>query len=217
VQLLAAQQTPRGEAWFQGTADAVRQNLDIILESRGELVLILSGDHMYRMDYRRLMHEHLESGADVTVAALPCAEDEIGGVRAIRVDDAGRIVEFREKPKDEAARAGMRAGADCSPAAAWARRGRTCASMGIYLFDKAFLRDVPAEPLSTTTSAATSCRTRSRREGPVLPLRGVLARHRNDPGVLRRAHGSRERRSAVSLQRPDWPFYTHPRYLPGAA
>src|SRR5512138_1624323 len=68
VQILAAQQTPDDERWFQGTADAVRQNLALILESRGDLVLILSGDHMYRMDYRRMLHAHLEAAADVTIA-----------------------------------------------------------------------------------------------------------------------------------------------------
>ena len=70
VQILAAQQTPSDERWFQGTADAVRQNLSNILEWRGDLVLVLSGDHMYRMDYRQLLHDHVENDADITIAVM---------------------------------------------------------------------------------------------------------------------------------------------------
>src|SRR5262245_26319662 len=91
VQILAAQQTPSGERWYQGTADAVRQNLDIIREIRGKHVLILSGDHLYRMDYREMLAEHLQTGAGVTLAVHPCSESEIGGFGAVRVDDDGRI------------------------------------------------------------------------------------------------------------------------------
>jgi glucose-1-phosphate adenylyltransferase len=208
VQILAAQQTPRGEAWFQGTADAVRQNLDIIIESRGELVLILSGDHMYRMDYRGILGEHLRSGADVTVAALPCTETEIGGYGAIRVDGTGRIVEFREKPKDAAARRGLeRAGGGDRP---------YLASMGIYLFDKAFLVDCLANP------------TRHDFGQHVLPsaVDGSKVQaflfdgYWRDIGTIRAFYEAH-----MDLVKPDppfhfndpgWPFYTHPRYLPGS-
>jgi glucose-1-phosphate adenylyltransferase len=217
VQLLAAQQTPRGEAWFQGTADAVRQNLEIILESRGELVLILSGDHMYRMDYRRLLREHLRAGADVTVAALPCAENEIGEFGAIRVDGTGRIVEFREKPKDAAARAGMQA-----DPALLARFGvgsdrPYLASMGIYLFAKPYLR---------------ACLESSQRHDfgrDVLPhaVTGgkvqsfLFDGYWRDIGTIRAFYDAHmdlvQADPPFHFNDPDWPFYTHPRYLPGCA
>jgi len=216
VQLLAAQQTPRGEAWFQGTADAVRQNLEIILESRGELVLILSGDHMYRMDYRGLLREHVASGADVTVAALPCAESEIGEFGAIRVDPSGRIVEFREKPGTAAARAGMTADpgllARCGVSA-----GRPyLASMGIYLFDKSYLR---------------TCLENSQRHDfgrDVLPHAVGSGRVQSflfegywrDIGTIRAFYDAHMDLVLADppfhFNDPEWPFYTHPRYLPGS-
>src|SRR5262249_45459382 len=109
VQILAAQQTPGDERWFQGTADAVRQNLQIVRETRARHVLILSGDHLYRMDYAPMLDEHLAAGAEITLAALPCSEEEIGAFGCVRADESGRVVAFREKPADAAARAGMRA------------------------------------------------------------------------------------------------------------
>jgi len=208
VQILAAQQTPRGEMWFQGTADAVRQNLEIIIESRGDFVLILSGDHMYRMDYRNILREHLESGADVSVAALPCTAAEIGGFGAIRVDPTGRIVEFREKPKDEAARAGLeRQGTPEKP---------YLASMGIYLFNKAFLVESLANP------------TRHDFGQHVLPAAVDGAKvqahlfdgYWRDIGTIRAFYDAHmdlvKLEPPFTFNDPSWPFYTHPRYLPGS-
>ncbi|MDH4476548.1 MAG: sugar phosphate nucleotidyltransferase, partial [Verrucomicrobiaceae bacterium] len=71
VEVLAAQQTPEGERWYQGTADAVRMNLRYFLESDHEYYMILSGDQLYRMDFRLVMSQHLETGADLTIATLP--------------------------------------------------------------------------------------------------------------------------------------------------
>ena len=87
VQILAAQQTPTVQTWFQGTADAVRQNNNIISQIHGNHVLILSGDHMYRMDYRQLLHDHIENRADITIAVKPCSEEEIAGFGAAMRDD----------------------------------------------------------------------------------------------------------------------------------
>ena len=216
VQLLAAQQTPRGEAWFQGTADAVRQNLDIILESRGELVLILSGDHMYRMDYRGLLAEHVQTGADVTVAALPCAEREIAEFGAIRVDASGRIVEFREKPKDEAARTGMTADHRLLARFGVSSDRPYLASMGIYLFKKAYLR---------------SCLENTQRHDfgrDVLPhaVAGgkvqsfLFDGYWRDIGTIRAFYDAHmdlvNADPPFHFNDPEWPFYTHPRYLPGS-
>ena len=217
VQLLAAQQTPRGEAWFQGTADAVRQNLDIILESRGELVLILSGDHMYRMDYRRLLKEHVEAGADVTVAALPCSEAEIGEFGAIRVDPKGGIVEFREKPKDAQARAGMQADPGLLARFGVSTDRPYLASMGIYLFKKSFLRE---------------CVENSQRHDfgrDVLPHAVAVGKVQSflfegywrDIGTIRAFYDAHmdlvKAEPPFHFNDPEWPFYTHPRYLPGSS
>lgn len=216
VQLLAAQQTPRGDAWFQGTADAVRQNLEIILESRGDLVLILSGDHMYRMDYRRLLEEHVRTGADVTVAALPCAEAEIAEYGAIRVDAGGRIVEFREKPKDAAGREGMQANPALLSRSGVGTERPYLASMGIYLFGKAYLR----------ASLESSRRHDFGRD--VLPHAVASGNvhsflfdgYWRDIGTIRAFYDAHmdlvKADPPFHFNDPQWPFYTHPRYLPGS-
>ena len=208
VQILAAQQTPRGEAWFQGTADAVRQNLEIILESRGDLVLVLSGDHMYRMDYRGLLREHLDARADVTVGVLPCSESDIGGYGAARVDPAGRIVEFREKPRDPAAREGL------------ARSGEKerpyLASMGIYLFDKKVL----AEALASNDLHDFGQHVLPRAVGERRVQSYLFDGYWRDIGTIKSfydAHMDLVKPDApFDFNDPEWPVYTHPRYLPGS-
>jgi len=142
VQILAAQQTPGNERWFQGTADAVRQNLRLIEGQRGDLVLILSGDHMYRMDYRMMLREHLDKDADITIGVLPCSEADIAAFGAARVAPDGRIVEFREKPGDAAARRGMEVDPDLLRAWGGSEGRPYLASMGIYLFRKEVLSEV---------------------------------------------------------------------------
>ena len=109
VRLIAAQQTPVHDGWFQGTADAVRRNLATLCGLDGDLVLILAGDHMYRMDYRNMLRDHVEAGADVSLSLLPCSENEIAGFGAVCVDEKGEVLEFREKPKTAAAREGISA------------------------------------------------------------------------------------------------------------
>jgi len=208
VQLLAAQQTPRGEAWFQGTADAVRQNLEIILESRGDLVLVLSGDHMYRMDYRRLLREHLDAKADVTVGLLPCSEEEIGGYGAARVDPSGRIVEFREKPRDPASRAGLaRPGVEDRP---------YLASMGIYLFDKQVLAAALAS--NDLHDFGQHVLPRAVRERKVQSH--LFDGYWRDIGTIRAFYDAHmdlvKPDPPFRFDDPEWPFYTHPRYLPGS-
>ncbi len=215
VQILAAQQTPTDDRWFQGTADAVRQNLQIILESRGDLVLVLSGDHMYRMDYRRLLREHLERDADVTVAVLPCSAAEIGDYGAVRVDGAGRVVEFREKPKDEAARSGMEASPALLDRFGVGHDRPFLASMGIYLFRKEVLAASLANSLHDFGHHVIPAAVRERRVQAFF-----FDGYWRDIGTIRsfyEAHMDIVRGTAgFGFHDPDWPFYTHPRYLPGS-
>jgi glucose-1-phosphate adenylyltransferase len=215
VQVVAAQQTPYSERWFQGTADAVRQGMPWIAGLKGDLVLVLSGDHMYRMDYREMLREHLDSAADMTIGVLPCSEEEIGEFGAMRVDEAGRVVEFREKPKTPEARAGMKVAPELL-----ARRGVSAerpylASMGIYLFRKDFLaaciegndddfgRDVIPGSISGARVQA-----------------HFFTGYWRDIGTIRAFYESH-----MDLVRPhppfrfddmNWPIYTRPRYLPPA-
>ena len=100
VEILAAQQTTEGARWYQGTADAVRQNLRYFLEDPYEYYLILSGDQLYRMDYSVLMQQHVESGADITLATTPVDRTAASAFGIMHSDANRHIVRFEEKPKD---------------------------------------------------------------------------------------------------------------------
>ena len=102
VDILAAEQTERGSDWYQGTADAVRRNLLHFRNFPHDLVLILSGDQLYRMDFRRIIAEHLANAADVTIAAIPVPVSKVAGLGLMEVRDDHGIVRFVEKPKDPA-------------------------------------------------------------------------------------------------------------------
>jgi glucose-1-phosphate adenylyltransferase len=101
VEILAAQQTFGGASWYQGTADAVRQNLRYFLHDDYDYIVILSGDQLYRLDYRRVLQQHVESYADITVAAIPVPRHEATSLGILQVNEEKRIVRFVEKPKDE--------------------------------------------------------------------------------------------------------------------
>src|SRR2546423_3223226 len=99
VEILAAQQTNEGSDWYQGTADAVRQNIRYVHEDPCKDVLILSGDQLYRMDYRHLLKTHRETEAEVTIAVMPVREDQTSQLGLLAADDAGRVTGFVEKPQ----------------------------------------------------------------------------------------------------------------------
>src|SRR6202165_567785 len=102
VEILAAEQTPESGQWFQGTADAVRQVLPHIVDWGIDTLLILSGDHLYRMDYRDFLQVHYQTNADVTVSVIPSTPETASEFGLLKTDHDGRIVEFKEKPKGEA-------------------------------------------------------------------------------------------------------------------
>src|SRR5438876_7784739 len=134
VEVLAAEQTPESGQWFQGTADAVRQVLRHIRDWRIDTLLILSGDHLYRMDYKKFLARHYETDADITISVIPIAPDSASEFGLLKTDDAGRIVEFSEKPKGDAVEA-MRV--DTTALGLSAEEGTArpyLASMGIYVF-----------------------------------------------------------------------------------
>lgn len=142
IEVLAAQQTPEGERWYQGTADAVRQNLRYFLENDYEYYLILSGDQLYRIDFRKVMAQHLQTGAELTIATLPVSQEEATACGILKTSPDGAIHEFVEKPKDPAILEGLR-----MPDQTLEELGlstaepRYQASMGIYLFNRQALID----------------------------------------------------------------------------
>jgi glucose-1-phosphate adenylyltransferase len=137
VEVLAAQQTNERTDWYQGTADAVRQQLRYVLEDGCQAVLILSGDQLYRMDFHELLEAHRQARADVTIAVLPVTAAEAAGLGMVRVDESGRVVGFVEKPQRPELLEPLR-----MPDEWFARRGipvrgrHYLASMGIYLFGR---------------------------------------------------------------------------------
>ena len=142
VEILAAQQTPEGATWYQGTADAVRQNLRDFLNRPYEYFLILSGDQLYRMDYLHLLQEHLRTGADITLGTTPVDRQVASGFGIMHSDADRRIYRFEEKPKDAALLDELRIPVELlkelgQPAEAELYQG----SMGIYVFNRKILID----------------------------------------------------------------------------
>lgn len=139
VEVLAAEQTGESEEWFQGTADAVRQMLPHLRDWRVDTLLILSGDHLYRMDYRKFLERHFSTGADLTVSVVPCRPDEAEGFGLLKTGAAGEIVEFKEKPRGDALEA-MRVDTTAFGLTGDEAESRPfLASMGIYVFSAAKL------------------------------------------------------------------------------
>ena len=137
VEILAAQQTPTDAGWYQGTADAVRQNLPDFLSGGYEYYVILSGDQLYRMDYRDVLDQHIATKSDVTIATLPVSRTDAGAFGILHTDAERRIVQFEEKPKDPALLDSLRIPATLLKEM---ERGETeelyQASMGIYVFSR---------------------------------------------------------------------------------
>lgn len=143
VEILAAQQTNEASDWYQGTADAVRQNIRYLQEPDVDYVLILSGDQLYRMDYQKMITTHRDSGADVTIAALPVQREEASGLGVMKADDTGRVTGFLEKPQTDEELDLVKMDPAWLDAQGVESKGRSClASMGIYLFNRDTLIDV---------------------------------------------------------------------------
>ena len=151
VEILAAQQTNEKSDWYLGTADAVRQNIRYVHEDPCEHVLILSGDQVYRMDFRQLLKTHHDNRADVTIAVLPVAAEATPDLGIVRLDDAGRVIGFREKPGTPEQLAPLHTPGEWIASRGIQAQGRNyLASMGIYLFRrKALIHLLNAPPLGT--------------------------------------------------------------------
>jgi glucose-1-phosphate adenylyltransferase len=145
VEILAAEQTPESPQWFQGTADAVRQVLPHIRDWGIDTLLILSGDHLYHMDYRDFLEKHYNTNADVTVSVIPCEAKTASEFGLLKTDENGRIIEFKEKPKGDDLLSMQvdttKLGLDANDAA----HRPFLASMGIYVFKYERLESLLAE------------------------------------------------------------------------
>jgi glucose-1-phosphate adenylyltransferase len=142
VDILSAEQTEKSADWYQGTADAVRRNLVHFRTFKHDLVLILSGDQLYRMDFSKILEDHVANGADVTIAAIPFPVSKIEGLGLMKVSDTLEINGFVEKPKDPAVIQGL----TLTPAQearlkTHPEEKRCLASMGIYVFNRQVLAE----------------------------------------------------------------------------
>jgi glucose-1-phosphate adenylyltransferase len=215
VEILAAQQRTESESWYQGTADAVRQNLVHLGDYPHQLVLILSGDQLYRMNFRALLERHAASGAQVTVATTPVRPEAAHAFGIMGMDPTGRVVRFVEKPRDPEVQRSLRVD--------WSRveglespvePDTLPASMGIYVFDHAVL----AEALDGNEADFGK---------HVIPR--IIATHRvhafqyqgywEDIGTIRSFYDANldlcEPLPKFNFYDATAPIFTHARYLPG--
>lgn len=215
VEILAAQETQTGAAWYQGTADAVRATLGYTTYYRSEQVLILSGDHLYRMDYGDLVAFHREKGAEITVCAHPVSREEAPQMGLLRLGEGGRIVEFMEKPKDPKVLDEFRTPRRLSAALGLDPEGdHYLASMGVYLFEPDALR----EALSERSQADFGKEIIPASIGRFRMIAYPFTDYWKDIGTIASFFEAN-----ISLVKPDppfplhhplWPFYTHTRALP---
>jgi glucose-1-phosphate adenylyltransferase len=149
VEILAAQQTFTNTSWYEGTADAVRKNLVHFLNHDFDYLLILSGDQLYRMDFREVINQHRENGADITIATLPVGRNEAKACGILHMDDTQRITRFVEKPKDDTLLDSLRLPPEMSKQLGINGGNESfLASMGIYVFNRQIIRDLLDNPLS---------------------------------------------------------------------
>ncbi len=139
LDILPASQRMDEESWYRGTADAVTQNIDIVDSYGVDYIIILAGDHIYKMDYEIMLRQHVDSGADVTIGCLTVPRKEATAFGVMATDATGRITSFLEKPKDPP-------GTPEDPTVA-------LASMGIYVFNWPFLRDLLKKDAEDTNSS----------------------------------------------------------------
>ena len=208
VQVWASQQTVATDDWYQGTADAVRKQLFEIRASREKYVLILAGDHLYRMDYAGMARSHWESGAEITVAVQPVAAQDTGRFGILKRDENKRITQFSEKPTDPKVCAGLVSRDD--------PKRPYLGSMGIYLFNIDILCQLLEEKPFDDFGKH------------VIPY--AIGQHKvngydfdgywEDIGTIRSFYDTNlmltEPNPPFNFFDPDYPIYTHPRFLPGS-
>jgi glucose-1-phosphate adenylyltransferase len=167
LDILPASQRMDNESWYRGTADAVTQNIDIVDSYDVDFIIILAGDHIYKMDYEVMIREHAESGADVTIGCLTVPRDEASAFGVMAVDATGKITSFLEKPKD--------------PPPTPENPDLSLASMGIYVFSWPFLRQL----LQHDANDPNSSHDFGHDLIPAIVARGAARAHRFDDSCVR--------------------------------
>lgn len=216
VDILAAQQTPEGSQWYQGTADAVRQNMRYFLERPYDYYLILSGDQLYRMDLRVLLHQHIQSGADITLATKPVSRNRVAEFGIMQSGADRRITRFVEKPKDESVLPELRMSEELlSSTGSEAGEELYQASMGIYVFSRQVLVECLANDL---VDFGKHIIPQSIKERHVSAY--IFKGYWEDIGTIRAFYEANLDLTDIvpgySFFEAHAPIYTHPRFLPGS-
>ena len=216
VDILAAQQTPTGSQWYQGTADAVRQNMRYFIERPFDYYLVLSGDQLYRMDFRALLHQHIRLGADITLATKPVALHQVSEFGIMQSGVDRRITRFVEKPTDQAVLQEMKMSRELLGAIGSNEDGELFqASMGIYVFN----RDVLIQSLQNDlVDFGKHIIPQSIKDRHVSAF--IFEGYWEDIGTIRAFYEANLDLTDVvpeySFFEPESPIYTHPRFLPGS-
>ena len=217
VQILAAEQTPTTQSWYQGTADAVRKNLQHLLSHDFDHVLILSGDQLYRMDFRLLIEQHVDTDADLTVATLAIGREAAPALGIMQLGEGNRVARFVEKPQDPQLLDSLRL--DAAAAAALGLRAgggeRLLASMGIYVFRRQVLLDLLDNTLTDFGKHIIPAAINSHRVHAF-----VFDGYWEDIGTIRSFF---EANLDATRELPQFdffnmaaPIFTHPRFLPAS-
>jgi glucose-1-phosphate adenylyltransferase len=216
IDILAAQQTPEGSQWYQGTADAVRQNMRYFLERPYDYYLILSGDQLYRMDFREILHQHIKSGAAITLATKPVLREYVSEFGIMQSGSDRRITRFVEKPKDDSILHELRMSRELL-ADTGSSEGEELfqASMGIYLFN----RDVLVECLNNDfADFGKHVIPQSIQDRQVNAY--IFNGYWEDIGTVRAFYEANLDLTSIvpkySFFDTELPIYTHPRFLPGS-
>lgn len=215
IDLLSAEQTNLSTSWYEGTADAVRRNLEHFDSHAHDLILILSGDQLYRMDFRKIIDQHVATGADVTIAAIPFPVSKVEGLGLMRVNDDLSIREFVEKPKDPAVIDSLTISATLEQKLEACPEKRCLASMGIYVFSRSVLRDSLANKMKDFGKEVIPALL-----GKAKLFSYIFEGYWEDIGTVRAFF---EANLALAQPLPPFnffdrnsPIYTHPRYLPAS-
>ena len=215
VDILAAEQTHQRSDWFQGTADAVRATLNHTIYYKSEQVLILSGDHLYRMDYGDLLRFHRDTGADITLCVYPVSREEAPEMGLLKVDNTGAVEEFFEKPQDPDILKKFLA-----PKPLFESRGlvfnteKFLANMGVYVFEPDVLVDMLSDQKHTDFGKEIIPAAMKKHRVMAYPF----ADYWRDIGTMSSFFESNIDLAQPSppfpLYKPNWPIYTRTRSLP---
>ncbi len=217
VEVLAAQQTPDSPSWFEGTADAVRKYQWLFQEWDVDHYLILSGDQLYRMDYAAFVKHHIDTGAKISIGALPVDAAQAEAFGLMHTDETGRIREFREKPKGEALQQMWVDTSRLGLSAEEAQKRPYLASMGIYVFSRETLFDLLATN-PTATDFGKELIPAALNRGDQLQSY-LFDDYWEDIGTIGAFYEANlaltdQPNPAFSFYDESFPIYTRPRYLP---